>query len=97
IANENNIYLYDSVQINEWNGNRTVQMLIKDMAINEWQLFDYRGRKQHKFFMPFIQQFEKNTILTDDVQEMKDLLGEVDATFITYDSIINDIKQADIL
>lgn len=97
IADETNISLVGSLQINEWNGNRTVQMLIKDMAINEWQLFDYRGRKQHKFFMPFIQHYEKNTILTDDVQGMKALLGEVDATFITYDSIINDIKQADIL
>src|SRR5699024_10858275 len=97
IAVETNISLVGSLQINEWNGNKTVQMLIKDMAINEWQLFDFRGRKQHKFFMPFIQQYERNMILTDDVQEMKGLLGDVDATFITYDSMINEIEQADIL
>src|SRR5699024_332654 len=97
IAVETNISLVGSLQINEWNGNKTVQMLIKDMAINEWQLFDFRGRKQHKFFMPFIQQYERNMILTYNVQEMKGLLGDVDATFITYDSMINEIEQADIL
>jgi single-stranded-DNA-specific exonuclease len=31
--------------INEWNGNRKPQLMIQDMKINEWQLFDYRGRK----------------------------------------------------
>ncbi|WP_339228251.1 single-stranded-DNA-specific exonuclease RecJ [Oceanobacillus sp. FSL K6-2867] len=31
--------------INEWNGNRKAQFLIQDMKIDEWQLFDYRGKK----------------------------------------------------
>lgn len=97
IADQTNISLVGSLQINEWNGNKTVQMLIKDIAINEWQLFDYRGRKQHKFFMPFIQQYEGNTILTDDIQGMKALLGDIDATFITYDSVSSELKQADII
>src|SRR5699024_12118038 len=65
--------------------------------INELKIIDLRVRKQHKFFMPFIQQYERNMILTNDVQEMKGLLGDVDATFITYDSMINEIEQADIL
>ncbi|GAA0442624.1 single-stranded-DNA-specific exonuclease RecJ [Lentibacillus halophilus] len=29
--------------INEWNGFRKVQMIIRDMQIDEWQLFDHRG------------------------------------------------------
>ncbi|GAB3802120.1 single-stranded-DNA-specific exonuclease RecJ [Virgibacillus kimchii] len=31
--------------INEWNGNKKLQILCKDMKIEEWQLFDYRGKK----------------------------------------------------
>ncbi|MBP2077472.1 single-stranded-DNA-specific exonuclease RecJ [Oceanobacillus polygoni] len=31
--------------INEWNGNRKAQFLIQDMKIDEWQLFDFRGKK----------------------------------------------------
>ncbi|MEI3596585.1 MULTISPECIES: single-stranded-DNA-specific exonuclease RecJ [unclassified Oceanobacillus] len=35
--------------INEWNGNRKPQIMIQDMRIEEWQLFDYRGRKNVDF------------------------------------------------
>ena len=35
--------------INEWNGNRKPQMMIQDMRIEEWQLFDYRGRRNVDF------------------------------------------------
>ncbi|WP_337019396.1 single-stranded-DNA-specific exonuclease RecJ [Oceanobacillus massiliensis] len=31
--------------VNEWNGNRKVQMMVQDMRIDEWQLFDYRGKR----------------------------------------------------
>ncbi|WP_249870996.1 single-stranded-DNA-specific exonuclease RecJ [Oceanobacillus saliphilus] len=31
--------------INEWNGNRKAQILIQDMKIDEWQLFDFRGKR----------------------------------------------------
>ncbi|WP_226037008.1 single-stranded-DNA-specific exonuclease RecJ [Aquibacillus saliphilus] len=33
------------LEINEWNGKRKVQMLVKDLAITESQLFDHRGSK----------------------------------------------------
>lgn len=31
------------LSINEWNGFRKPQLIVKDMKVNEWQLFDYRG------------------------------------------------------
>ncbi|GGC92643.1 single-stranded-DNA-specific exonuclease RecJ [Thalassobacillus devorans] len=31
--------------INEWNGRKKLQIMIKDIRIAEWQLFDYRGSK----------------------------------------------------
>ncbi|MFC4388387.1 single-stranded-DNA-specific exonuclease RecJ [Gracilibacillus marinus] len=33
------------LQINEWNGIRKPQLFIKDIAVKEWQLFDFRGVK----------------------------------------------------
>ncbi|MGO4887402.1 single-stranded-DNA-specific exonuclease RecJ [Anaerobacillus sp. MEB173] len=31
--------------INEWNGHCKPQFFLDDVAVNEWQLFDYRGRR----------------------------------------------------
>lgn len=39
------IDLAGEVQINEWNGNRKLQVLLKDVRCKEWQLFDFRGKK----------------------------------------------------
>ncbi|MGM7683010.1 single-stranded-DNA-specific exonuclease RecJ [Cytobacillus sp. Hm23] len=50
-------YLYDDISplsrvsvvgdlsINEWNNNRKAQLMLQDISVNEWQLFDYRGTK----------------------------------------------------
>ncbi|MFC4404011.1 single-stranded-DNA-specific exonuclease RecJ [Gracilibacillus xinjiangensis] len=34
------------LQENEWNGMKKPQLFLKDLAITEWQLFDFRGAKQ---------------------------------------------------
>ncbi|WP_431804752.1 single-stranded-DNA-specific exonuclease RecJ [Halobacillus andaensis] len=31
--------------INEWNGRKNVQVMVKDLKVEAWQLFDYRGSK----------------------------------------------------
>ena len=36
------------LSINEWNGFRKPQFILKDAAVDEWQLFDYRGKKDIK-------------------------------------------------
>ncbi|CQR46947.1 Single-stranded-DNA-specific exonuclease RecJ [Paraliobacillus sp. PM-2] len=33
------------LQINEWNGKKNTQIMIQDVAIKDWQLFDFRGSK----------------------------------------------------
>src|SRR5699024_10857074 len=47
------VSIVGKLQINEWNGNKTVQLLMEDIAVFEWQLFDYRSKKQDKFFHPY--------------------------------------------
>lgn len=33
------------LEINEWNGHKKMQIMLKDLKVDEWQLFDYRGIK----------------------------------------------------
>ena len=34
------------LQVNEWNGNKKPQLLVKDVLSNDWQLFDLRGIRE---------------------------------------------------
>src|SRR5690625_2537031 len=97
LSEQTNISIVGTLQINEWNGNKTVQMLIEDIAVDEWQLFDYRGRQQHKFFTPFLSHYENNTMLGNNVQEMKEFIGPSDMKFITYDTDMSLVDKVDIL
>ncbi len=47
------ISLIGELSINEWNNIRKPQIFIQDIAIQSWQLFDYRGHKR-------IQQIDQN-------------------------------------
>ena len=38
--------LVGDLQINEWQGNKKPQFMIQDIGVNEWQLYDYRGKSQ---------------------------------------------------
>lgn len=40
-----NAQLLGELQINEWNGNRTPQLLIRDLTIPHVQVFDWRGKQ----------------------------------------------------
>lgn len=56
--------------INEWNGNRTVQMIIQDLKVKEPQLFDYRGKEPIDLSLYF-NQFSSNLVLSNDMIEKK--------------------------
>lgn len=45
IAPETTVSIVGELGINEWNGFRKVQIIIRDLEVREWQLFDYRGKK----------------------------------------------------
>ncbi|MFT0799943.1 single-stranded-DNA-specific exonuclease RecJ [Bacillus swezeyi] len=45
IAPGANISLVGELSINEWNNRKKPQLMIKDAAVNEWQLFDLRGKR----------------------------------------------------
>ena len=42
------------LQVNEWNGHKKPQLLIKDIRSDEWQLFDLRGIREPTRWLPTI-------------------------------------------
>jgi single-stranded-DNA-specific exonuclease len=45
ISSKSKIGLVGELGINEWNGNKKMQLMLKDIRVMEWQLFDFRGSK----------------------------------------------------
>lgn len=45
ITPDANVSVVGQLSVNEWNGNRKPQMVMQDLCIDDWQLFDHRGRK----------------------------------------------------
>ncbi|WP_377888350.1 single-stranded-DNA-specific exonuclease RecJ [Alkalihalobacillus sp. R86527] len=43
IASRSALSVIGQLSINEWNGLKKPQIFVHDLAVNEWQLFDYRG------------------------------------------------------
>ena len=42
----NSQLILGTVQINEWNGNQSPQLIIQDIAMNEQQILDYRSKRK---------------------------------------------------
>src|SRR5699024_3946694 len=72
--NMGNLYLHISPQAqvsivgelgnNEWNCNKKAQLLMQDLQIDEWQLFDLRGKKQVNI-SPYVEADRRNVVLCD--------------------------------
>jgi len=46
ISSLSKVSVIGELGINEWNNIRKPQIFIKDLAVSQWQLFDYRGNKK---------------------------------------------------
>ena len=75
--------------INEWNGNRKVQILIQDMKIDEWQLFDFRG-KQKLNLKPSSN--GKDLIISNSIKPINPQINQ-----ITYHTSIDTLEEKDTL
>ncbi len=45
ISMASKISIVGTLAINEWNGHTKPQLMVEDIAVDEWQLFDWRGAK----------------------------------------------------
>src|SRR5699024_7159490 len=81
--------------INEWNGNKKAQIVMEDMRIDEWQLFDHRGKKQMDI-SPYVENGKRNVILHhSETGNGERIPAHVNQ--ITYDTNLNDIPVTDVL
>ncbi|WP_404453640.1 single-stranded-DNA-specific exonuclease RecJ [Oceanobacillus kapialis] len=76
------------LSINEWNGMRKPQVVLQDMAISQWQLFDHRGRKNIDI-SPYLQYHESNLIIGTTKTQ-----GNAEIPHIQYDTI-DEVPAAD--
>ena len=82
------------VEINEWNQMRKPQLVLQDLAINDWQLFDYRGKNQFQRLqenIPEVKQkwivFQENTykMMNGEFSDLIWIQSENDAKQCTLD------------
>ncbi len=99
------INIVGELTINEWNGNRKPQLMIQDMSIDEWQLFDHRGKRQTNLELfvhasPLIysvgdeQRAQSLGVPHQTYEDDWSSIGELDTLFIfTMPSCLNDLEE----
>ena len=78
------ISIVGQIQLNEWNGYRKPQLLLEDLSVNHFQLFDYRGLKdaaKRLIGLPYSKTcfiaFEEETVKHKDFEALSDqVIGE---------------------
>ena len=81
IASRAAVSVIGQLSVNEWNGLRKPQIFVKDIAVNEWQLFDYRGIRDLKKRLEMLPldklvmvAFQKNTMTKLGLENWKDYI-----------------------
>lgn len=97
ISQDATVSVVGELQINEWNGNVTVQLNIKDLAVDEWQLFDYRGKRHISNVIPYLSQYKKNILVCNSLEDVKDLEGLDDIELITYEDDLTILNKVEML
>lgn len=95
------INVIGELSINEWNGFRKPQFILKDAAVKEWQLFDLRGKKDVKKQLQLLEldrlsiiAFREQTIERLNLVEWKDKIhvirdeASIEETMIENKSIV---------
>src|SRR5699024_8527740 len=95
ISEKTPISIVGKLQLNEWNGIKTVQILMEDMAIDEWQLFDYRSKQQEKYMTPFIRHYERNLIVVNDNESLDMFANNPSVQVVTYEVDVSTLQHID--
>lgn len=97
IAKHSTVSLVGELQINEWNGQTTVQILLEDLAVAEWQLFDDRGKRHLSNVLPYVRQYAHHTFLCHNLEEVKELMAYEHVQLITYETALDSIVETELL
>ncbi|GAA0601695.1 single-stranded-DNA-specific exonuclease RecJ [Virgibacillus siamensis] len=93
ISSGTDISVAGEIGINEWNGNRKVQLVIKDMKIEGKQLFDHRGRKQIDI-APFVDGKASHLAVFNKIPDERNYIPE-EIRCITYETDIDSLGKED--
>jgi single-stranded-DNA-specific exonuclease len=92
ISPSSKISLIGELSINEWNNIRKPQIFIHDIAVDSWQLFDFRGAKRINNLAETVPLQNRKIILFN-----KDHLSKLGSNVFNETSIIEDLNQAEAL
>lgn len=95
ITPNTNLSIIGELGINEWNGNRKVQLVLKDLCIDEFQVFDHRGKKNMNL-SPYLEDRGKHVIISEEDIFEESEVGE-NIHQITYQTSKSSLHQADTL
>ena len=89
------IEIVGELGINEWNGVRKPQIIMRDMKIAEWQLFDHRG-KRNLDMSPFTTTTNHNIVIRNQhPEESHEFGGHIKE--ITYDIEVATLEETESL
>lgn len=91
------VSIVGKLQINEWNGIRTVQMMIEDLAMDEWLLFDYRGKQDFLMVQNFKPFYEHHTLVMNQPKAMNFFVDMDEVQVVTYDADLSTLDKTDVL
>lgn len=81
--------------INEWNGNRKFQIVMKDLGVNVWQLFDHRGKKELDFHTLVGDETSVLALGKKDTNEIEHRLDQV--PYLTFEQAIDHLSPVSTL
>ncbi|MBS4217038.1 single-stranded-DNA-specific exonuclease RecJ [Bacillus sp. FJAT-49711] len=105
ISSDAKVSVLGELSINEWNNMRKPQIIMKDLAIREWQLFDVRGNKQIDlddstkmliiFSEKYLKQFEhrNNLVIVRNKEDAKEV--DINGKHIVLYDMPQDIDMLD--
>src|SRR5690625_170922 len=94
ISPQTPISVVGELSINEWNGLRKPQIIIQDMEIKEWQLFDHRG-KANQDFSAYVKNNETNVVVCNSSSKLPQYF--MDLAQITYETNVDLLEEVDTL
>ncbi|WP_066063888.1 single-stranded-DNA-specific exonuclease RecJ [Neobacillus soli] len=89
ISPASKISLIGELSINEWNNKRKPQIFIHDIAVDTWQLFDYRGQTRINAIANTVQAENRKFIIFN-----KDYLEKINTNQIGETILIQTVEEA---
>lgn len=89
ISPASKISLIGELSINEWNNIRKPQIFIHDLAVESWQLFDYRGQKRMNHIAQTVSAENRKLVVFN-----KEHLDKINNSSLTDITLIETIEEA---